>query len=170
MREIDIDTPHTPVRRSSMFWIDPERLRFASDGSVETFPAVLLVRNDRESRWHGIWSRAADQLTLIGRQHRNATRITGVAPAVYEPLGVLQPGDYPGIQHTTRIECLVGGHISTLLPRLSGVQIRFFPLDNLPEDMVPSEAPWLADVLNKHLRAEPTEFRVVTVCLPDTKA
>jgi hypothetical protein len=164
IRSIETDTPYTAVRQSLAYWIEPE---WHDTASGQTYPAVLLVRGLHKPTWHGIRTHATTLVNLTARQHHVVQRITGIVPEGNQPLGILQPGDYPGIERTTTVNFVVGRHISNLVSRLPGIEMRFFPLNELPvHDIDPSEAPWIADTLTQHYAAGLTSFRVHTVGLP----
>lgn len=83
-----------------------------------------------------------------------ASRVLNILPQFVDNVAVLQPGDLPGVRHTTFVHTLNGQAIQpAVLPQpVPGVELGLFPLDDLPEDMDPGNRGWLGKILQEAIK------------------
>ncbi|HZM63998.1 MAG TPA: hypothetical protein VFB59_02590 [Candidatus Saccharimonadales bacterium] len=131
MRYEIANNARTPTRHGVAFWVNPNA-RFKKDGSISTQPTVLLVRSQANQQWHGVWSEVPPGTDPYAAPLKTFRCLAGALPQFIFPLGILQPGDYPDIYHTTYVGMAMGGEIDSVTPRLPGVELGFLPLEQLP--------------------------------------
>ena len=139
----------TAVRISAGLWIgDLGFSRLLSPDPARPAFGTWLVRSFINPAWHGIETSARAGEDPTTKLFATAKAIMSIPPRHVDLIAVLNPGDVPGIRHTTFIHGMSSPFVPQ--PALPGTEVGFFPLDALPEAELDTRFQgWLGPVLQE---------------------
>ncbi len=142
----------TDMRRGMLFWLNyagadiPEFVSHTPADRQRNYIGTWLVRSAVSPAWHPVECDVPEGTGPERALLNECIAVLGMPPKFTDTLDYLQPGDVPGVNHTTFVLAATGPGLPR--PELPGVELGYFPVNNLPEaDLDPRLQGWLSPLL-----------------------